>query len=120
MPSLPAWTALPSTLDLLLNRLLDVREYPVVSQGRARCETVLIADNAPDPHDWQLWRTGNFLASYDGRFEQWPVYLRRCATCKSVEVRREGLSSYWVHMVTKVGGHMTRGPDDELLGWYQG
>ncbi|MGI8792074.1 MAG: hypothetical protein ACR2H3_02670 [Acidimicrobiales bacterium] len=119
MPSLPAWTALPASLDLLLNRMLNVREYPVFSQGRARCETVLLVDNATDPHDWQLWRTGNFLASYDGRVEQWPVYLRRCAACKSVEVRREGwrqtIRSNKPRAITR-----TPGAADELLGWYQG
>jgi hypothetical protein len=119
MPTLPAWTALPATLDLFLGRLLNVSEYPVVEQGRARCETVLLADKAPDPHDWQLWRRGQFLAHYDGRFEQWPVYLRRCSACKSVEVRRDGWSETIVsarHGVIK----RTPGPADVLLGWYQG
>ena len=119
MPTLPAWMALPATLDLLLTRMLDVREYPVVSQGRARCDIGLIADNAPDPHDWQLWREGRFLASVEGRFEQWPIYLRRCSACRSVEVRREGwrqtIRSNRPRAVTR-----NPGPADELLGWYQG
>jgi hypothetical protein len=120
MPSLPAWTALPVSLDLFLGRMLNVSEFPVISQGRARCQTVLIADKAPDPHDWQLWRTGQFLAHYDGRFEQWPVYLRRCAACKSVEVRREG----WRQVIDSTRPRRVKprnpGPADELLGWYQG
>lgn len=120
MPSLPAWTALPVSLDLFLGRMLDVREFPVMNQGKARCDTALIADFAPDPHDWQLWRTGRFLANYMGRTEQWPVYLRRCARCGSVEVRREG----WRETITSArpGRRIKRtpGPADELLGWYQG
>lgn len=123
MPSLPAWMALPPTLDLLLNRMLGVREFPVISQGRARCDTALIADNAPDPHDWQLWRTGTFLASHGGQFERWPIYLRRCSACRSVEVRREG----WRESLTSrtqpirdVLRKRTPGPADELLAWYQG
>ena len=120
MPHLPAWTALPVTLDLFLGRMLDVREYPVIAQGRARCETALIAERAPDPHDWQLWRTGNFLAHVDGRFENWPVYLRRCSACRSVEVRREG----WRQTIDSVKPRRvkarTPGRADELLGWYQG
>ena len=123
MPTLPAWTALPASLDLLLGRMLDVREYPVMSQGRARCQTVLLADNAPDPHDWQLWRTGTFLAHVQPTFEQWPVYLRRCSACKSVEVRRDGASTTVasrVKPIRDVVRKRTPGAADELLGWYQG
>lgn len=120
MPSLPAWTALPVSLDLFLTRMLGVREYPVIAQGKARCQTVLIADHAPDPHDWQLWRTGRFLAQYDGRFEQWPVYLRRCSSCRSVEVRRQGWSETIGSARPNRPITRTPGPADELLGWYQG
>lgn len=120
MPSLPAWTALPVTLDLFLGRMLDVREYPVIAQGRARCETVLIAEKAPDPHDWQLWRTGRFLAHVGHDFEQWPVFLRRCSACRSVEVRREGMSATIPSVKPGRGIKRTPGPADELLGWYQG
>jgi hypothetical protein len=120
MPTLPAWTALPATLDLFINRMLDVHEYPVVNQGRARCSMSLIADKAPDPHDWQLWRTGTFLASIDGRFETWPVYLRLCSSCKSVEVRREGWSQVIDSTRPRRVRPRTPGPADELLGWYQG
>ena len=123
MPTLPAWTALPATLDLLLGRMLDVREYPTFNQGRARCDIAIVADFAPDPHDWQLWRTGAFLAQYDGQFQQWPVYLRRCSACKSVEVRRDGARGVIQSRskpVRDVVRKRTPGAADELLGWYQG
>ena len=120
MPSLPAWTALPASLDLFLGRMLDIREHPVIERGKARCDTTIQADLAPDPHDWQLWRTGRFLAHYQGHYEQWPVYLRRCSRCKSVEVRRGG----WRETIASARpGHAIRrtpGNADELLGWYQG
>lgn len=120
MPSLPPWTALPVTLDLLLNRLSDVREFPVIEQGRARCDAALLTDLAPDPHDWQLWRTGNFLANREGRFEWWPIYLRRCSRCKSVEVRRKGWSETIASARPGRAIRRSPGPADELLGWYQG
>lgn len=120
MPTLPVWTALPVSLDLFLARMLDVHEYPVREQGKARCESVLLSDLAPDPHDWQLWRTGRFLAHHAGRVQEWPVYLRRCSKCKSVEVRREG----WRGTIASVRPNRPikriPGPADELLGWYQG
>lgn len=123
MPTLPAWTALPVTLDLLLARMLHMREYPIVDHGRARCSTALLAEKAPDPHDWQLWRTGTFVARYDGRLEQWPVYLRRCSACRSVEVRKEGQRGIVTSATQPIRRGMTKrtpGAADVLLGWYQG
>lgn len=120
MPSLPLWTALPHTLDALLARMVDVRLYPVVpGEGRARCDTRLLGDKAPDPHDWRLWRTGSFLADYANELQTWPVYLRRCTACAAVEVRKEGWRGT-VWSARSVGIKRTPGPADVLLGWYQG
>lgn len=117
MPS-PLWTALPPRLDLLLGRMLDVQEYPVIGPSKARCGVSLIVERAPDPHDWRLWRTGTFLASYDARLLRWPLYLRRCAACSAIEVRKEGDSVY-VASARKGKTTRTPGPADVLLGWYQ-
>lgn len=123
MPSLPLWTALPRDLAQFLVRMTGMTEYPVRDQGRAQCTTVLLADSAPDPHDWQLWRTGTFAAHYDGQIELWPVYLRMCAACRSVEVRKEGQRATVTSAIQPIRRGMTKrtpGAADVLLGWYQG
>jgi hypothetical protein len=123
MPALPLWTALPRDLFQFLERMTDTTQYPVVDQGKSRCTAVLLADGAPDPHDWQLWRTGTFVATYDQRIERWPVYLRMCAACRSVEVRKEGMRGTVSSAIQPVRRGMTKrtpGAADVLLGWYQG
>lgn len=121
MPAPPLWVALPRTLDLLLGRMTAVREYPVPTDSAARCDMALLDEHAPDPHDWFLWRTGTFVASYEGQADPWPVYLRRCPACRSVEVRKEG----WRERIASIrpsrnGMKRTPGAADVLLGWYQG
>lgn len=108
------------SLGLLENQLLDVCEYPVINQGKARCDIGIIADLAPDPHDWQLWKTGRLVIPVSGVVEQWPVYLRRCSKCGSVEVRREGWRQTIDSMKPRRVKPRTPGPADELLGWYEG
>lgn len=122
MLSQPLWTALPTSLAHLLDRLSQVVEYPVIDVGRARCRMGLVSDRAPDPHDWQLWRSGVFLARYDDAWQSWPVYLRRCPACGSVEVRRDGESRVIASVMPakRLARKRTPGASDVLLGWYQG
>ncbi|MCA1570841.1 MAG: hypothetical protein LC798_11090 [Chloroflexi bacterium] len=123
MPPLPLWTALPASLDGLLVRMLNVSEFPVAVAGRARCTVDLIADGAPDPHDWQLWRTGVFVAFYANHAQHWPLYLRRCSGCGAVEVRKDGMGGTVASVHRPHRRAVTRrtpGPSDALLGWYQG
>jgi hypothetical protein len=124
MPALPKWTALPATFDLLEARMLNVTEYPLSSsQGKARCD-VTIGTNAPvvDPHDWRTWRTGTFMASYDGRVESWPLQIRRCAACDGIEVRivRQGRYVPSLLRQRRVFKVRPRPIEDELVGWYHG
>ena len=124
MPALPKWTALPSRFDLLEARMLNVVEYPVPdSQGRARCDQA-IGTNASvaDPHEWHRWRTGTFMAAYDGRLESWPLQIRRCAACAGLEVRIVRKGSYIPSRLRarRVFKVRPQPIEDEVVGWYHG
>ena len=120
---LPKWTALPGNLDALLARLEGVRTYPVpASQGQGRCDMGLMKPEAPDPHDWHLWRTGTFLAFYDQRPTRWSLQLRECSRCEAIEVREVRPGGYVpsarrAQRVFKVRPHPV---EDEVIGWYHG
>ena len=117
MPAPPLWLALPAHLDHLLMRLTEVRQYPLIPSARPDCNR---GPDAPDGHDWVLWRTGHFLTTTG---EWWSLYLRRCTGCLSVEVRKEGMRGTVTSATQPARRGMTKrtpGAADVLLGWYQG
>ncbi|HET7664604.1 MAG TPA: hypothetical protein VFK56_00665 [Mycobacterium sp.] len=117
MPAAPLWLALPAHLDHLLLRLAEVKQYPLIPSGRPDCNR---GPDAPDGHDWVLWRSGKFLTASG---EWWPLYLRRCTGCLAVEVRKEGMRATVTSVTKPIRRGMTLrtpGPADVLLGWYQG
>lgn len=118
---LPKWTALPVNLDALLARLDDARSYPVpASQGQGRCDMGLMQPEAPDPHDWHLWRSGTFLTFYEKRPARWSLELRQCSRCGAVEIREVRKGSFIPSRRSRrnVVRHLPR--EDEVLGWYHG
>jgi hypothetical protein len=118
---LPKWTALPVNLDALLARLEDARSYPVpTSQGQGRCDMGLMQPEAPDPHDWHLWRSGTFLTFYANRPARWSLELRQCVRCAAVEIREVRKGSFIPSRRSRrnVVRHLPR--EDEVLGWYHG
>jgi hypothetical protein len=120
---LPKWTALPANLDALLARLENVRSYPVPSnQGQGRCDMGLMQPEAPDPHDWHLWRTGSFLTFYADRPARWQLELRECARCAAIEIRevRKGAFIPSARRARSVFKVRPQPREDEVLGWYHG
>lgn len=121
MPLPPRWTALPATLDVLLARMVDVQCYPEVSgDGRAQCAMRIRTDFAPDPHDWRLWRTGTFAASYLNRTQLWRLRLRRCTACRGIEVREERWRPYMPSIRSRRRVSYQPSREEELLGYYRG
>jgi hypothetical protein len=115
----PLWTALPSRLDLLLERMTDVIRYPERARdGRATCGIALIDPMAPDPHDWRDFREGQFLAIYNNRIERWQLRLRMCV-CGWVEVRKEGLRGVIPSARTLWRRRPVPGQAELIVGYYQ-
>lgn len=121
MPVPPRWIALPATLDALLARMVNVQHYPEpTGDGRARCGIGLYAARGPDPHDWRLWRVGDFAAWYRNRPQMWRLILRRCTACKGIEVREERWKQYIPSAMSR--RRVTHKPsrEEELIGYYRG
>lgn len=116
-PAAPFWIALPRSLDSLLSRMVGVREYPApLVAWRAACSS---GPDAPDGHDWHLWRTGTFIALYEARVQRWSLRLRRCSACRAIEVRKEGNDGI-VDLAAASGVRLKPLQSDELIGWYAG
>ncbi len=118
---LPKWTALPVNLEALLARMENVRSFPVPSnQGQGRCDMGLMQPEAPDPHDWHLWRTGSFPTFYANRPARWQLELRECARCSAVEIREVRQGSFIPSARSRRNVVRRLPREDEVLGWYHG